>query len=343
MTFRATDGVEIGPTDEMQAAEPIVTVWYDVPITDEGPLDTLPDANVLGAPAPDLEDLDRRGEVLADRYRLEVLLGKGGSGAVYAALDQWHSREVAIKLMHSSVRASDAEVGRFLREARAMATVGHPGVVTVLDVGRHSDGSLFMVMQLLRGEQLWQAATDRKLDDFELVEVGRQLMETLAAAHARGVVHRDVKPENVFLTRDASGELHVKLVDFGIAKFLGPEARRAAFSTSDGKVLGTPRYMSPEACLGDRVDVGADLWAAAATLFFAFAGVPPFAEDQVGRLMMLIVRGRAPSLAEYRPDLPKVLTDAIDIALLRERELRWQSAGAMVEQLERAAETLRAR
>jgi serine/threonine-protein kinase len=307
-----------------------------------GAAPALPLLTVHDAPLGGSEEAEARvGQVLAKRYRLEVLVGSGGAGAVYAALDLRTGFEVAIKVLHDTFRASKEQVARFLREARATSRIGHSSVVSVLDVGRdEADGSLFMVMELLRGEPLFWAIERGHLDDAGVVEVARQLLGALGAAHRSGIVHRDVKPENVFLTWDPSGNLQVKLIDFGIAKYLRPELSASSFRTMDGLIMGTPHYMSPEACMGQAVDEHADLWSAAAAIFHAFAGVPPFDDGQIGRLLMRIVSGHAPSLRRHRPDLPLELTNAIDRALMRDRAERWPDVSTFVEAIERGGRQL---
>jgi serine/threonine-protein kinase len=310
--------LEVLSGDETETAAEIETPPPEAPRRstplDEDPLDEL---YRLAA--------NRVGSVLSRRYELRALLGSGAAGAVYEAWDRHYRREVAVKLLHKRLLTSDEHVSRFKAEARAAATIGHPNIATVLDVGRDVKLGLYMTMELLRGQALFFAIAEDTLTDGDVVEVGLQLSSALAAAHRRGIVHRDVKPENVFLTRDPSGKVHVKLLDFGIAKHLQPELARS-ISTMDGLLIGTPHYMSPEMCTGAPVDEMADLWAAAAVLFHAFAGKPPFDDTHVGRLLMRIVSGRAPSLAKARPDLPAHVVDAIDRGLDRDRDRRWPTA-----------------
>jgi serine/threonine-protein kinase len=163
------------------------------------------------------------------------------------------------------------------------------------------------------------------LDTREIVEIGRQLLGALAAAHARGIVHRDIKPDNLFLARSESGAIDLKVMDFGIAKLVRPEIA-LSFQTLDGLILGTPAYMSPEICRGLPVTEAADLWGVAAVLFEAFTNAPPFEEEHIGRLLLKVVRGRAPLLRERRPDLPRPVVDAIDRALDPNPAARWQTA-----------------
>jgi serine/threonine-protein kinase len=267
----------------------------------------------------------RVGRAIGDRYELRRLLGTGSAGAVYAAIDRDVGRTVAVKVLHEGLQTSDEHVARFVREARAASAIGHSSVVTIFDVGKDLDGTLFMVLELLAGESLFYAIRDASLSTADIVEIGRQLLDGLAAAHAHRIIHRDVKPENIFLTKERTGSLRVKLFDFGIAKCLRPDLGNS-FATMDGLIMGTPHYMSPEMCIGETASPSADLWATAAVMYHAFAGTPPFDDRHIGRLLLKIVRERVPSLATHRPDLPPSLIEAIDRALDPDRTKRWPTA-----------------
>lgn len=276
-----------------------------------------------------LEDLRQRartrvGEVLAGRYELRNVLGTGGAGAVFAAFDRQVGDRVAVKLLHAAL-AKDAEhIARFEREARAAAAIGHPSVVEVRSVVRH-DGELFMVLELLDGEALFYPIAERRLSLGDVFEVADQLLGALGAAHDRGIIHRDVKPENVFLCRQPDGTLRVKLLDFGIAKMLRRDVA-STFSTLEGMVVGTPQYMSPQMCSGEPANPGADIWAVGALLFHALTGKPPYDDSHIGRLLMKIVSEPAPLIRDLRPDLPGGLSAAIDRALHRDPAARWATA-----------------
>jgi serine/threonine-protein kinase len=270
----------------------------------------------------------RVGDVIAERYELCALLGYGASGSVYQAKDLDDGPTVAVKLLHKHLRTSDGHVARFTREIRALSQIAHSAVVRVLDAGEDADRTLYLVMELLEGHLLYDRIV-LGLETREILEVGRQLLGALAVAHARGIVHRDIKPENLFLAKAPSDCIRVKVLDFGIAKLTRPDAG-VSFQTLDGMILGTPDYMSPEVCRGLAVTEAADLWATAAVLYHAFAKTPPFGEEEhVGRLLLRIVKDRAPSLATHRPDLPKTIIDTIDRALDPTPDKRFQSASAL--------------
>ena len=326
----AVDGPMDSPTTRFERVSPARGV---LPTRDDVALqhDTLQD---LDETMRELRDraLRRVGRVLVGRYELLNVLGTGGAGAVYSALDQKTGERVAVKLLHERLSASSEHIARFEREARAAAAIGHSSVVKVLDVSRDETNALFMVLELLEGEALFYAIEEERLSVGDIVEIGRQLLGALGAAHARGIIHRDVKPENIFLTYEPSGALRVKLLDFGIAKMLRRDVA-TTFSTMDGLVVGTPHYMSPQMCAGEPANEGADLWAAGAVLFHCFAGRPPFDDGHVGRLLMRIVRDPAPSLGSFRKDLPPQVVIAIDRALHKDPESRWPTARAFADAL----------
>jgi serine/threonine-protein kinase len=273
----------------------------------------------------------RIGSTVAGKYRLNRLIGVGAIGAVYAAVHQFTGRHVALKVIDSEIASYEGYAARFLREARAAADIGHPAICDVLDAGQEPDGTLYLVLELLEGRTLEAAIEAQDLRQEEIVRVGVQLLEGLAAAHDRGIVHRDIKPDNVFLTWDEEGELHVKLLDFGVAKNTkgGPDV----FRTQQGVVLGTPYYMSPEQAAGDPVDVRADIWSAGAVLFHALTGRPPFDEETYNKLIAKLLNQDPPRLREVRPELPEWLATVVDRALERDLETRWQSARTMAETL----------
>lgn len=279
----------------------------------------------------------RIGNTIAGKYRLNRLIGVGGIGAVYAAVHQFTGRHVALKLIDPSIASYEGYAARFLREARAAAEIGHPAICDVLDAGQEADGSLYLALELLEGRTLESAVEAGDLRFEELVRVGVQLLEGLAAAHDRGIVHRDIKPENVFLRWDEQGELHVKLLDFGVAKKIPARdtTKRAPelFTTQQGAILGTPYYMSPEQAAGDPVDVRADVWSAGALLFHAFTGRPPFDEDTYNKLIAKLLNEAPPKLRDVRPELPEWLATTVDGALQRDLSARWQSARTMAEAL----------
>lgn len=266
----------------------------------------------------------RLGSIVDDRYELVRVLGQGSAGAVFEARDLELGGQVALKILHKHLQQNEDSAARFSREIHALSKIAHSAVVRVQGSGRDADGSLYLVMELLEGELLHERI-HRGITPVEVLEVGRQLLGALAAAHRRGIVHRDIKPENLFLVDEPSGRIRLKILDFGIAKLTVRESG-FSFQTLDGLILGTPEYMSPEMCRGMPITPQADLWAAAASLFHALTGEPPFDDEQVGRLLLKIVKSRAPKLRETHPHLPRSLAEAIDRALEPDLSRRFATA-----------------
>ncbi len=200
------------------------------------------------------------------KYELIALLGEGGMGGVYRAFDPVLERDVALKVMLPEVARDPDKKSRFEREARAVARLTHPGIVTVFDLGYHVDGSPYIVMELLRGQDLLHALQGPPLPLRRRLEIVLQVLDGLGHAHRLGIVHRDVKPANVFIVEDG----RARIMDFGIARFSSHDF------TGCGMVLGTPSYMAPEQVLGAPVDGRADLWSVGAMLCELLTGRRPF-------------------------------------------------------------------
>jgi eukaryotic-like serine/threonine-protein kinase len=269
----------------------------------------------------------KTGQTIGAKYRLLRRIGAGGMGDVYEAVHVFTERLVAVKVMHPMLIASSPEIAeRVFREAAVAATVDHPGIVSVLDAGEDADcGALYIVFELLEGEDL-ETAMERDLRPHDLIVIAVQVLEALAAVHAAGIVHRDVKPSNVFLARTARGSWAVKLLDFGIALEVDDGERLEA---DRGTVVGTVEYMSPEQALGDPIDRRTDLYALGALLFRGLTGSLPFTAPDYSKLLIRVATEDAPPIASLRPDLPPELAAIIDCALKRDRTQRFESAQAM--------------
>ena len=268
----------------------------------------------------------RVGTLIANKYRLRRVIGRGGMGAVYDSVHSFTGKVCAVKVLDPAASHVAGYAARFLREARAAAQIGHPGICDVLDAGQdQDDGSLYLVLELLEGEDLGAAMRRGDLTTSEIVEIGAQVLDALAAAHGRGIVHRDIKPENVFLTRDEHGNLRVKLLDFGVAKEMS-RGKQLHDTTQSGLLIGTPYYMAPEQVSGGDLDGRADVWATGAMLFHALSEGPPFDAPSYNKLLLKIVSEPAPSLATYRSDLPKWLVDVVDRALKSSAAERWTAS-----------------
>jgi serine/threonine-protein kinase len=287
------------------------------------------------------EPRSRVGEVLAGKYQLERLLGSGGMGAVYEALHAFTQRRVAVKLMHPNIARSKVASERFLREARAPGSIGHTGIVEVLDGGHTEDGSLYLVMEVLHGETLAAALRARRMHLQEIAAIVLELLDILEAAHEAGFVHRDIKPDNVFLQDSGDREIEVKLLDFGVAGVIQQNAAERSGDpklTRQGAVLGTPLYMSPEQALGRAVDPRADLWSVGALLYQALAGAPPYDGNSFHELVVSISTRDHVPIGALRPDLPPRVHAVIERALRKDPQKRWSSAQEMASALGAAVE-----
>jgi serine/threonine-protein kinase len=266
------------------------------------------------------------GDLLAAKYRVDEVLGAGAMGVVVAATDLALDRKVAIKMMKPESSVQRQKEGRFLREARVVAKLRSEHVAKVHDFGTFREAP-FIVMEYLEGRDLAAVLGERgPLPVEEAVTFTLQACEAIAEAHAAGIVHRDIKPANLFVTKGTDGSPKIKVVDFGIAKH---DASGLAL-TSPEEILGSPLYMSPESMRGIKdVDVRTDVWALACCLFEMMAGVSPFARDTIEALMAAVFHFPAPSLAQYRPDVPPGLDQAIQRALEKKVELRTPSVTAL--------------
>ena len=220
------------------------------------------------------------GSTLAGRYLIEARVGAGAMGSVYRAQQAGLSRPVAIKILNRDRSAAGDTVQRFRREAQAMSALHHPNTVRVFDFGSTDDGLLYLAMELLEGESVTQRLfRGGALGVKEAVMLAQAVLRSVGEAHAHGLVHRDLKPDNIFLARVQGEPLPVvKVLDFGIAKAVDGERKIDQFETLDGTVFGTPRYMSPEQAAGKPLDNRSDLYAVGIMLFEFLAGRPPFVD-----------------------------------------------------------------
>jgi len=273
---------------------------------------------------------------LLDRYRLDRVLGEGGMGTVFLARDERLDREVAIKVIRPERFDDPASRVRFEREAHTIARISHPGVVALHDSGTLPDGSAFLVMERLHGLDLG-AVLDRygRGAPRQIARLARQGGAALAAAHRAGVVHRDVKPENVVLT-PAPGGFLVKVVDFGLAKEMSVKDGL----TRTGMVVGTPWYMAPEQLEGATVSGRSDLYSFAMILYEALTGSRPAESASLGEVLDHVLRTSPPPPSSRRPDLPpevdRLFAEAFrkDPAARPENVEAW--AGALADALEKA-------
>ena len=281
--------------------------------------------------------LSRVGQTLNGKWRVDRLIDVGGMGAVYEATHR-NGRRAAIKLLHPRF-AQDPEVRkRFVREGYVANKIDHPGAVAILDDDVAQDGAPFLVLELLDGESL-SASLSRAggaLPVADALAIAGQVLEVLAAAHANGIIHRDIKPGNVFITRTG----HAKLLDFGLARVR--DGTLSLVPTAVGIVMGTAGYMAPEQARGqsDRIDARSDIFGVGAVLFRAISGRRVHEKASAFDMTLAAMKDPAPSLAEIVPSAGRALVLAIDRALAFDKEHRWQGAREMFGALRVAYEEL---
>jgi len=256
--------------------------------------------------------------LIADKYRLDRLLARGGMGAVYAGTHVELDRPVAIKLLLPNLNADTQAFERFRREARAAARVKHQNVADIYDYGVLADDEAYIVMELVEGETLHERLKrESQLSVAETVAISRQIAAGLEAAHYSGIIHRDLKPSNIILNQDAGGSTRVKIIDFGIAKISEQINADDSTLTATGMLVGTPRYMSPEQCLGEELDARSDIYSFGVIVYEMLAGRPPFDATSAVAIAFKHIHEPPPPLEEHRqnvpPPLAKLVTDSLSI------------------------------
>ncbi|MBN1774215.1 MAG: protein kinase [Deltaproteobacteria bacterium] len=265
------------------------------------------------------------GQVIDQKYRVVRLVGEGGMGTVYEVEHTFLGRHAAIKVLGGEFAQNEEAVRRFYREAQAAARIGHENICEVSDVGQTAEGLPYIVMQLLQGQPLSAAIAEAApFPVGRVTDIANQVLEALGAAHAAGIVHRDMKPDNIFLTVVAGRKDFVKLLDFGISKIrvVGNKSRL----TADGMILGTPQYMSPEQARGDAdVDGRADIWAVGVILFEMLTGRLPFEGDNYNKALYNVLTAPIPRPRSLRPGLSAELEVVLLRALDRDLERRFRT------------------
>ena len=276
------------------------------------------------------------GKLIQDRYRVETMIAKGSMGIVYKATQELIGREVAIKVLHGYLVADEESIKRFHKEAKAASRLNHPNITTLYDYGVLGSGQPYIVMDLLRGSSLADILKQRDyLPLDEAMVIFKQVCDALGEAHKRGVVHRDIKPENIMLEYSDKG-VHIKVVDFGIAKFLQEQEDTIGKITKTGTVCGSPTYMSPEQCDDNQVDHRSDLYSLGVVLYETITGKVPFAAADIYQVMTMHVKDRPPALKQVRPDIdfPPYLEEVMAKILAKDPEGRYQSAEALWDALQ---------
>ncbi len=303
----------------------------------------------LGAPAFDLAAESAVDALLGKslgRYRILSLLGRGGMGEVYRAKDTTLGRDVAIKVLPSAFSIDHYRLRRFEQEARAASALNHPNIITIHEFGQE-EGVHFIVSEFIEGETLRrrigsEKAPGRRMNAAEILELAIQITGALNAAHEAGIVHRDVKPENVMVRPDGL----VKVLDFGLAKLVERRTYDTATDVNDasevttvsggtGVVMGTVNYMSPEQARGERLDARSDLFSLGVALYEMAAGRSPFARGTVADTIASILEKEPPPLAQFTTEIPETLETIIRKMLGKDREERYQTARELLDDLKR--------
>ena len=271
------------------------------------------------------------GTLLSGRYRLDARIGHGGMSTVYRAFDTVLERQVAIKLMHREIATDSDQLERFRREARAVAQLSHPHIVTVIDAGEDGDrehAAPYIVFEFVDGETLKQRIrSEGRLPVPEAIAYAVEIARALGAAHERAIVHRDVKPQNVLVDQEGSA----KVTDFGIARTLTEEGL-----TADGRVLGTTDYVSPEQALGHPVTGQSDLYSLGIVLYEMLTGDVPFSGENQVAVAMKHVRDELPDVQAARPEISAALAAVLDRATAKDLTRRYLDAASLAADLEEA-------
>src|SRR5215212_3549984 len=266
------------------------------------------------------------GKVFSDRYELEELLGTGGMSSVFRAHDRLLDRKVALKVLHQQYGDDEEYVERFRREARAVAALSHPNIVTVIDRGEH-EGRQFIVFEYVPGENL-KALIQRRgpAPVSTALELAMQVARGLSFAHQQGLIHRDVKPQNVLM----NGDGQAKVTDFGIARSLDVQHGM----TQTGTVLGTSDYIAPEQAQGHRVDEHTDVYSLGVVLYELLTGEVPFPGENFVAVAMRHINEPPPPIRDRRPDVSPRLEAAVHRAMAKDPRDRFQTMAALADEME---------
>lgn len=307
-------------------AASVLCPFCDLPHDDD--VDVCP---VTGEPLSDddiTDQMDRAtldeiathvGQTIDGKYEVVELLGQGAVGRVYRARQEVLARDVALKVLRQSFADTPKVVDRFLREARAVGVIEHPNVVQIYDAGVLEDGLPYLAMELVEGESLTaRIARHGRLPLRDALHIGAQILAGLEQAHRAGVIHRDVKPDNVLVTPDDVA----KIVDFGVARLETTESQL----TQRGEVLGTPSYLSPEQAIGSKIDAKADAWATAVVLYEMSTGERPFRGSQFIEILTAVMASEPVPPSAHAPDLPPEFDALVLSGLAKDAEARADAA-----------------
>jgi serine/threonine protein kinase len=273
--------------------------------------------------------------IIAGRFRIECEIGRGGMGTVYRATHLGLERPVAVKIIKTEFASDPHVTDRFLREARTMARLRHPHAAMIFDAGNLPDGRHFIIMEFVEGSTLSETLQrEGRFTPERAVRIASDICDVLAEAHSLGIIHRDLKPSNIILN-----ERGVCVLDFGVAKVLqttSSDKVATHATTGSGAIVGTPRYMSPEQCMGQKIDVRSDLYSLGVCLYEMLAGRPPFVDPLASAVLVKQATSQPTPISALRPEVPRPLVVAVHTLLAKQPENRPRSAAAARALLEKS-------
>ena len=281
-------------------------------------------------------ELPKQGDIIGEKYRVEGTLGTGGMSAVFKVTHCVTKKSFALKWMLPSLTCEADAVQRFIREAEVAGRFEHPNVVEIYDFGRQGN-SLYMVMEFLHGENLASRMDAGPLSPEQACAILLPTARAVAASHAAGVIHRDLKPQNIFLTCSPDGKLVPKVLDFGISKLTQLPGELQPAITAEGTIIGTPHYMAPEQICGQPVDERIDVYALGVILYEALTGEVPFPCNSYGDLILRITTQTPKPIRLLAPSTPQALVDVVARAMHRDRTCRYSSVTELANALEQCA------
>ncbi len=280
----------------------------------------------------------KAGTVLANRYRVERLVSRGGMGAVFEATQLGLDRPVAVKMLLPMLSQDDNVQERFRREARSVASLHHPNIIQIYDYGI-SDYGPYIVMEFARGKSLRQLLRDESLAIEEAVDLMEQIASAIASAHANGIIHRDLKPDNIIIEKRTEGKTLAKVLDFGIAKMREVQAEESDTKLSNltgANIIGSPAYMSPEQSLGLDLDVRSDVYSLGIVFYEMLTGQTPYGKAPAGAMLMHQINTPPQIVSALRKDIPAAIESVVMKALAKDRKFRFSTALEFAQALRRA-------
>jgi tRNA A-37 threonylcarbamoyl transferase component Bud32 len=279
--------------------------------------------------------VDRIGSTIAEKYRLDTIIDSGGMGTVFVATHLDLGKKVAVKLLHRDKSSDDNYVARFMNEAKGTSRLNHRNIVDIIDVGIDTLGLPYFVMEYLVGESLKDRLSrgSLRLSLEETARIMGQVLEGLRVAHTRGVIHRDLKPGNIFIAKEEGGGEVVKILDFGLAKFKELEQEGFAVRTAEGTVVGTPEYMSPDQIIGSReeLDHRTDIYTCGVILYRCVTGISPFKRKTQKDSILSVLQEEIPPPSAVMTGIPRAVDRVIMKAMARDKTQRFEDCASFIE------------